>query len=102
MYIIHKPWGLIGFGAKPDPFYCSGQSLDPESRIPNPESRIPNPESRISYVYVYDTEMPKKSLWSFAYVLRQDQVNKSRNAVHATRTCEIFVYSAVKITIFYG
>ena len=40
----------------------------------------------------------KKSLWSFARVVRRDPVNRARNADHATRTCERFVYSTVKIT----
>ena len=33
-----------------------------------------------------------KSLWSFARVVRQDKVNRTRNADHAARTCERFVY----------
>ena len=39
----------------------------------------------------------KKSLWSFARVVRRDQVNGTRNADHEARTCERFVYSTVTI-----
>ena len=42
-----------------------------------------------------------KSLWSFAHVVRRDQVNRSRNTDHAARTCKIFVYSIVKLTRLY-
>ena len=42
-----------------------------------------------------------KSLWSFAHVVRRDHVNRARNADHAARTCERFVYSIVKITRLY-
>ena len=38
----------------------------------------------------------KKSPWSFAHVVRQDHVNRARNADHAARTCEKFTYSIVK------
>ena len=42
----------------------------------------------------------KKSLWSFAHVVRGDHVNRARNADHAARTCERFVYSIVKIRFY--
>ena len=42
-----------------------------------------------------------KRLWSFARVVRRDHVNRARNADHAARTCESFVYSVVKITRLY-
>ena len=41
-----------------------------------------------------------KSLWSFAHVVCQDHVNRVRNADHAARTCEKFVYLTVKIIRF--
>ena len=40
----------------------------------------------------------KKSPWSFAHVVRRDHVNRARNANHAARTYERFVYCRVKIT----
>ena len=43
----------------------------------------------------------KKSLWSFARVVRQDHVNRARNTDQAARTRETFLYLAVKITRFY-
>ena len=43
----------------------------------------------------------KKSLWSFALVVRRDHVNRARNTDHAVRTRERFVYSIAKITRFY-
>ena len=42
-----------------------------------------------------------KSPRSFAHLVRRDHVNRARNAYQAARTCERFVYSVVKITIFY-
>ena len=35
------------------------------------------------------------------HVVRRDHVNRARNADHAARTCERFVYSIVKITRLY-
>ena len=42
-----------------------------------------------------------KSPCAFARVVRRDHVNRARNADHAARTCERFVYSIVRITRFY-
>ena len=36
-----------------------------------------------------------KSLWSFAHVVRQDQVNRAQNLDRTERVCETFVYSIV-------
>ena len=38
---------------------------------------------------------------SFAHIVRRDHVNRARNANHAVKTCERFVYSIVKITRLY-
>ena len=40
----------------------------------------------------------KKSLWSFAHVVRRDHVNRARNADHAEGLIERFVYFIVRIT----
>ena len=51
-------------------------------------------------VHLWVTKI-KKSLWSFARVVLRDHVNRARNADHAARTCEKFVYSVVKVTRLY-
>ena len=38
-----------------------------------------------------------KSLWSFAHIVRWDQVSRARNADQAVRTYKCFVYSIVTI-----
>ena len=40
----------------------------------------------------------KKSIWSFARVVRRDQVIRARHVDHTATTCDMFVYSIVKIT----
>ena len=44
----------------------------------------------------------KKSIWSFARVVHRDQVIRARHVDHTARTCDMFVYSIVKITRLHG
>ena len=46
-------------------------------------------------------ELRLKKLWSFAHIVRRDQINSAQNTDQATRTCERFVCSTVKRTLFW-